>query len=229
MMVGCVVGLDDVWQASTMAHSIEHYGQISMVAELAASGDWEPLLLPPVPRLPRNSSHTVRRAVTHLTQAVSAAAAAVHTRRRGKNSGGLEGGAGGNAGGGLGDGSAAPTTAPSGEGRGVSPTSLTELVHRELFPENVKQAIMVKARSRFAQPGESEGDALRVTLVERGGRDVATVWVGLPRALSPAATARPSSGPPAVYGAGTGRIEARETEAAAAGEEHVEQEDMQDK
>lgn len=34
MMSGCLVGLDDVWQGSTMAHSVGHYGQISMVSEL---------------------------------------------------------------------------------------------------------------------------------------------------------------------------------------------------
>ena len=56
-----------------------------------------------------------------------------------------------------------------------------ELSRRDLFPENVKQALVMKARSRFEQPGEAEGqDALRVVLVERGGREEAISWVPLP-------------------------------------------------
>ena len=35
-------------------------------------------------------------------------------------------------------------------------------------------------RSRFEQPHEREADALRVTLVRRGGEDVASMWVELP-------------------------------------------------
>ena len=242
MMTGCVVGLDDVWQASAMAHSVGHYGQISMVSELAESGDWEPWLVPPLPRLPRNASHAVRRAVLEMAATVNTAAAAAHARRaaaaaagtaqretrdrphhhphasspdhrgtaaKGKGSGG--GGEGGGSAGSSEGGSSSSAALPDGDGRGAGPASglLLEVTHRELFHENVKQAIMLKARSRFAQPGESDGDALRVTLVARGGKELESMWIALPRAPSPV----PYSGPGG-HGAGAGRLGARAAVAA---------------
>ena len=49
-----------------------------------------------------------------------------------------------------------------------------------LLRENTKQALLVKVRSRFGQPGEMDGrDAVRVSLVERGVGEVATRWVEL--------------------------------------------------
>ena len=60
------------------------------------------------------------------------------------------------------------------------PTETQLPTHRDLFPENVKQALVLKTRSRFAQPFERESDALRVTLVERGGKDLSSMWVELP-------------------------------------------------
>ena len=51
-----------------------------------------------------------------------------------------------------------------------------------VFPENQKQSCLRKRRSRFAQPGEAEqADALRVTLVERGGREESVLWLPLPQ------------------------------------------------
>ena len=258
MMTGCVVGLDDVWQASAMAHSVGHYGQISMVSELAESGDWEPWLVPPLPRLPRNASHAVRRAVLEMAATVNTAAAAAHARRaaaaaagtaqretrdrppphltpspqretrdrphhhphasspdhRGMAAKGKGSGGGGEGGGGAGSsegGSSSSAVLPDGDGRGAGPASglLLEVTHRELFHENVKQAIMLKARSRFAQPGESDGDALRVTLVARGGKELESMWITLPQAPSPV----PYSGPGG-HGAGAGRLGARAAVAA---------------
>ena len=54
-------------------------------------------------------------------------------------------------------------------------------INGDLFPENVKQSLVVKSKSRFEQPGEREGeDAIRVALIERGGREVGSAWLPLP-------------------------------------------------
>ena len=45
MMVGCLIGLDDVWQGWQMPLTKSHLGQIMMVHEMAQTGDWEPLLV----------------------------------------------------------------------------------------------------------------------------------------------------------------------------------------
>ena len=59
-----------------------------------------------------------------------------------------------------------------------------DFTRRDLFPENIKQALIAKSRSRFEQPGEREGaDALRVVLIERGGGEVANMWASLPTEL----------------------------------------------
>lgn len=78
-------------------------------------------------------------------------------------------------------GGAAPTAAAAGDAtRGGSAAAATP------FPENVKQLLVMKARSRFEQPGERSGlDALRVVLVERGGVEAApALWVALPETRS---------------------------------------------
>ena len=64
--------------------------------------------------------------------------------------------------------------------RAGGPTN--DVTRKALFPENVKQALIVKSRSRFEQPGERDGtDALRVTLVARGGTEVAPpIWIPIP-------------------------------------------------
>ena len=53
-------------------------------------------------------------------------------------------------------------------------------INHDVFPENIKQSLLEHTRSRFEQPHEREADALRVTLVRRGGEDVASMWVELP-------------------------------------------------
>ena len=80
--------------------------------------------------------------------------------------------------------SAAGTSSPAAGGSSAADTIKQTAA---IFPENVKQALLRKARSRFAQPHEAGGaapaapaDALRITLVERGGSEVATRWLPLP-------------------------------------------------
>ena len=215
MMAGCVVGLDDVWQASGMAHSVEHYGQISMVAELVASGDWEPMLVPPLPRLPRNASHSTTRAVAAMARIVRHAAARrdrAHDHARGARRGSQPAHgehahathaahhepATGRA---LasseqerrpGSTGADTVAASNGEGDHVPPPFGNDVTRHDVFPENVKQAAVLKVRSRFAQPNEMRADALRVTLVERGGKDVASLWLELPAPPTPLPTASPT-------------------------------------
>ena len=66
-----------------------------------------------------------------------------------------------------------------------------DVTRADLFPENIKQGLVGKARSRFEQPGEADGkDALRVVLVERGGGEAAPLWVELPEVRRGAAPLR---------------------------------------
>ena len=63
----------------------------------------------------------------------------------------------------------------------TSTYSTCQAINGDLFPENVKQSLVVKSKSRFEQPGEREGeDAIRVALIERGGKEVGSAWLPLP-------------------------------------------------
>ena len=172
MMNGCVVGLDDVWQSGNMAHSAEHYGQVSMVAELVASGDWQPLVVPPVPKLPSNASNSKTKAVAEMARVIRHAAAHAHTNTAAMREARPR------------DHAHAAHKSPHEHEHEhpAPPTFGVEVTRRDVFPENVKQAAVRKVRSRFAQPNEMDTDALRITLVERGGKDVASLWLELPMA-----------------------------------------------
>jgi hypothetical protein len=128
MLVGSLIGLDDTWQASSLPFSVEHYGQIMNVHELVGSGDWEPLIVPPMPRVGPKAREVGNEMLATI----------FNNRSGGK-------------------------------------------FQLNVFPENVKQSLVRKVRSRFDQPGEREGaDALRVALVERGGRELESLWLRLP-------------------------------------------------
>jgi len=125
-MVGALIGLDDVWQAGTLPHAHGHHGQIMFVHEMVQSGDWLPVVVPPI----RTTPGSVRATLVEEVQ------------------------------------------------RTASGSELADSA--ALLRENTKQALLVKVRSRFGQPGEMDGrDAVRVSLVERGVGEVATRWVEL--------------------------------------------------
>ena len=158
MMVGSLVGLDDVWQGWPGApHSVEHVGQIAMVHELMQTGDWHPLIVPPMPhRHHENRSAAAGSVGAKMLGAIRDASSGVVTSK--ESIMGVSG-------------------APK------APLS-NDFTRRDLFPENIKQALIAKSRSRFEQPGEREGaDALRVVLIERGGGEVANMWASLPTEL----------------------------------------------
>ena len=177
----CVaVGLDDIWQAWPNApRSNEHLGQIAMVHELVATGDWKALLVPPHGYRPGGHAFIkATKMIGNINAAASATAAAAHKED-------------------------------------------ADTMKRELFPENIKQALVVKARSRFGQPGEREFDALRITLVERGGVEGPAMWVPLPEAAvanwpKPPLTQAEERG---VRSAGRNRYATRETRFAQDGAE----------
>jgi hypothetical protein len=69
---------------------------------------------------------------------------------------------------------------------GAAPDTLSSTA--ALFPENSKQALLVKRRSRFgagaAGAAEDVLDGLRIALVQRGGPELAVHWIPLPSATS---------------------------------------------
>ena len=87
-----------------------------------------------------------------------------------------------------------PLVVPHGHVRGAAAAAIVDELNRRApqleaanraFPENSKQALLRKKRSRFEQPGEREGgDALRISLIERGGSEVAARFLPLPRVRS---------------------------------------------
>ena len=75
MLIGGVVAFDDSWQVERLPNAVGHLGQMNMVHELVAAGDFEPLMLP----APRNGSkadvraRSGRRRYAELAKAVSQA------------------------------------------------------------------------------------------------------------------------------------------------------------
>jgi len=119
------MGLDDLYQASAMPHADKHIGQILHMREMAATGDWEPVVVPP-----HRESSALHRDFAQLAEATAT------------------------------------------------------------FPENNKQGLLRKSRSRFEYAGEADGkDALRIALIERGGAEVAVQWLALPPAQAAQASA----------------------------------------
>ena len=152
-MVGSLIGLDDVWQPWAMHLAKGHAGQIMMVDELVQTGDWEPLMVPKLAT--PNVATADRRPHAHAHRAGDGA-----PRRADLNS------------------------EIANDLFSHAPAAASELRKtRGAFPENIKQAVLRKVRSRFMQPREAEGhdaDAIRVALLERGGREVASRWIRLP-------------------------------------------------
>lgn len=164
-----------------MAHSTEHYGQISMVSELVVGGDFEPLIVP-APQQPKRGGEAITQMVGNVKAAAAAHAVQAHHQHASSHTGGGHAADVGGARAGGAFASALEHARSAGEVLGMG----TDITRWDLFPENTKQALVRKARSRFGQPRESDADALKVTLVERGGRDLASRWIELPAALATA-------------------------------------------